>query len=137
MSGLRLRSIGVQSMSNLSSTANAAAADPALKYKYDSSDPAVGADPVPYYKSLLAAPPIIVERRGVPWAIVSRYRDSVEVLRDFKRFSSVNPNLPGTEDFDAFRGVPVMTFVDPPIHTRLHGNPLFVVPRPRQSRSIT
>jgi cytochrome P450 len=106
-------------MSNLSSTANAAAADPALKFKYDSSDPAVGADPVPYYKSLLAARPIIVERRGVSWAIVSRYRDSVEVLRDFNRFSSVNPNLPGTEDFDAFRGVPVMTFVDPPVHTRL------------------
>ena len=53
------------------------------------------------------------------WAIVSRYHECVQVLRDFKRFSSVNPNLPGTEDFDAFRGVPVMTFVDPPIHTRL------------------
>jgi len=93
--------------------------DPDLKYRYDSSDPAVGANLLPYYKSLLAAPPIIVQRRGIAWAIVSRYRDCVEVLRDHKRFSSVNPNLPGTEDFDAFRGVPVMTFVDPPIHTRL------------------
>ncbi len=93
--------------------------DPGLRFKYDSSDPAVGANPVPYYKALLAAPPVIVERRGVPWAIVSRYHECVQVLRDFKRFSSVNPNLPGTEDFDAFRGVPVMTFVDPPIHTRL------------------
>ncbi|HXR36365.1 MAG TPA: cytochrome P450, partial [Candidatus Binataceae bacterium] len=106
-------------MPDLSSNAIPAGADPALKFKYDSSDPAVGADPVPYYKSLLAAPPVMVERRGVQWAIVSRYRDCVEVLRDFKRFSSVNPNLPGTEDFDAFKGVPVMTFVDPPIHTRL------------------
>src|SRR5215472_15766755 len=97
----------------------AEAIDPELRLKYDSSDPAVGADPLPYYKALLAAPPIIVERRGVAWAIVSRYRDCVEVLRDHKRFSSVNPNLPGTEDFDAFRGVPVMTSVDPPIHTRL------------------
>jgi cytochrome P450 len=97
----------------------AGAVDADLRFKYDSSDPAVCADPVPYYKALLAAPPVIVERRGVPWAIVSRYRDCVEVLRDHKRFSSVNPNLPGTEDFDAFRGVPVMTFVDPPIHTRL------------------
>jgi len=106
-------------MPDLSSNAIPAGADPALKFKYDSSDPAVGADPVPYYKSLLAAPPVMVEHRGVQWAIVSRYRDCVEVLRDFKRFSSVNPNLPGTEDFDAFKGVPVMTFVDPPIHTRL------------------
>jgi cytochrome P450 len=93
--------------------------DPELKFKYDSSDPAVGADLLAYYKSLLAAPPILVQRRGIAWAIVSRYRDCVEVLRDHKRFSSVNPNLPGTEDFDAFRGVPVMTFVDPPVHTRL------------------
>jgi pimeloyl-[acyl-carrier protein] synthase len=106
-------------MPDPSSNAIAAGADPALKFKYDSSDPAVGTGPIPYYKSLLAAPPVMVERRGVQWAIVSRYRDSVAVLRDFKRFSSVNPNLPGTEDFDAFRGVPVMTFVDPPIHTRL------------------
>ena len=97
----------------------AAQVDHNLRFKYDSSDPAVGADPLPYYHSLLAAPPIMVERRGVPWAIVSRYRDCVDVLRDHRRFSSVNPNLPGTEDFDAIRGVPVMTFVDPPVHTRL------------------
>lgn len=90
-----------------------------LRFKYDSSDPAVGANPIPYYKALLATPPVIVERHGVQWAIVSRYHDCVAVLRDFKRFSSVNPNLPGTEDFDAFKGVPVMTFVDPPTHTRL------------------
>jgi pimeloyl-[acyl-carrier protein] synthase len=93
--------------------------DPSLKFKYDSSDPAVGSDPIPYYRSLLASPPITVERRGIQWGIVSRYNDCVEVLRDHKHYSSVNPNLPGTEDFDAFRGVPVMTFVDPPIHTRL------------------
>jgi pimeloyl-[acyl-carrier protein] synthase len=99
--------------------ARGAKVDPDLRFKYDSSDPAVGADPVPYYKSLLAAPPIVVERRGIAWGIVSRYRDCVDVLRDHRRFSSVNPNLPGTEDFDAFRGVPVMTFVDPPVHTRL------------------
>src|SRR5271170_469455 len=98
---------------------NAERIDPDLRFKYDSSDPAVGANPIPYYKALLATPPVIVERHGVPWAIVSRYHECVQVLRDFKRFSSVNPNLPGTEDFDAFRGVPVMTFIDPPIHTRL------------------
>ncbi len=93
--------------------------NPDLKFRYDSSDPAVGSNPVPYYKSLLASPPIVVARRGIQWGIVSRYRDCVEVLRDHRHYSSVNPNLPGTEDFDAFRGVPVMTFVDPPIHTRL------------------
>jgi pimeloyl-[acyl-carrier protein] synthase len=104
---------------SVNETSLGAQVDPDLKFKYDSSDPGVGANLVPYYKSLLAAAPIIVERRGIPWGIVSRYRDCVDVLRDHKRFSSVNPNLPGTEDFDAFRGVPVMTFVDPPVHTRL------------------
>jgi cytochrome P450 len=93
--------------------------NPDLKLRYDSSDPAVGANLLPYYKSLLASRPILVTRRGIQWGIVSRYRDCVEVLRDHRHYSSVNPNLPGTEDFDAFRGVPVMTFVDPPIHTRL------------------
>jgi len=108
-------------MSNSLSGADGAGveANPDLKFKYDSSDPVVAADPVPYYKSLLADAPIVVERRGIPWGIVSRYRDCVDVLRDHRHFSSVNPNLPGTEDFDAFRGVPVMTFVDPPVHTRL------------------
>jgi pimeloyl-[acyl-carrier protein] synthase len=107
------------STTNLTQSGRGAEVDPDLRFRYDSSDPAVGADPVPYYKALLAAPPVILERRGIQWAIISRYRECVAVLRDHKRFSSVNPNLPGTEDFDAFKGVPVMTFVDPPIHTRL------------------
>jgi cytochrome P450 len=119
MSGFDLRLAGVSKMSNPLSNVYGAQVDPNLKFKYDSSDPAVGANPVPYYQSLLAPAPIVVERRGIPWGFVSRYRDCVEVLRDHRRFSSLNPNLPGTEDFDAFRGVPVMTFVDPPVHTRL------------------
>jgi cytochrome P450 len=90
-----------------------------LRRRYDSSDPAVRDDPFPYYQALLAAPPLIIERRGVPWAVISRYRDAVEVLRDHRRFSSVNPQLPGTEDFDVFNGIPAMAFSDPPLHSRL------------------
>jgi cytochrome P450 len=90
-----------------------------LRRRYDSSDPAVRDDPFPYYKALLAAPPLIIERRGVPWAVISRYRDAVEVLRDHRRFSSINPQLPGTEDFDVFNGIPAMAFSDPPLHSRL------------------
>jgi hypothetical protein len=103
MSGFDLRLAGVSKMSNPLSNVYGAQVDPNLKFKYDSSDPAVGANPVPYYQSLLAPAPIVVERRGIPWGFVSRYRDCVEVLRDHRRFSSLNPNLPGTEDFDAFR----------------------------------
>src|SRR5690348_11429159 len=76
---------------------SSAAADPAidldLRYKFDFSDPAVRADPFPYYKALLATAPIIAQRQ-VPWAIVSRYDDVVKVLRDHQGYSSVNPLMP-------------------------------------------
>lgn len=90
-----------------------------LRFRFDSSDPALHQNPLPYFKSLLASPPIFIERRGIQWAVISRYYEAQAVLRDHKRFSSVNPGLPGTEDFDFFNGVPVMNFVDPPVHSRL------------------
>ena len=93
--------------------------DPGLRLRYDPSDPAVRDNPFPYYRALLAAPPLVVERRGIRWAVISRYGDVVEVLRDHRRFSSVNPQLPGTEDFDVFNGIPAMAFADPPLHSRL------------------
>jgi len=43
-----------------------------LRLKYDPSDPEVRDDPFPYYRALLTAPPVLVERRGVAWAVVSR-----------------------------------------------------------------
>ena len=89
-----------------------------LRYRFDFSDPAVCADPFPYYRALLATEPIMVQRQ-IPWAIVSRYDDVVKVLRDHKGYSSVNPHLPGTEVYDAFKDIPVMTFADEPDHARL------------------
>jgi len=89
-----------------------------LRHKFDFSDPAVAANPFPYYRALLATPPLIVQRQ-IPWAIVSRFDDVVKVLRDHQGYSSVNPHLPGTEAYDAFRDIPVMTFTDEPTHARL------------------
>jgi cytochrome P450 len=89
-----------------------------LRYKFDFSDPAVCADPFPYYRALLATEPVMVQRQ-ITWAIVSRYDDVVKVLRDHKGYSSVNPHLPGTEVYDAFKDIPVMTFADEPDHARL------------------
>jgi cytochrome P450 len=89
-----------------------------LRYKFDFSNPAVSSDPFPYYRALLATPPLIVQRQ-IPWAIVSRYDDVVKVLRDHHGYSSVNPHLPGTEAYDAFHEIPVMTFSDEPDHARL------------------
>src|ERR1700746_835677 len=89
-----------------------------LRSRFDFSDPAVYGDPFPYYQALLATGPIIVQRQ-IPWAIVSRYDDVVAVLRDHRGYSSVNPHLPGTEVYDAFKDIPVMTFADEPDHARL------------------
>ncbi len=99
-------------------SSQADAIDLDLRYKFDFSDPAVSSDPFPYYRALLATGPVIVQRQ-IPWAIVSRYDDVVKVLRDHQGYSSVNPHLPGTEVYDAFRDIPVMTFSDEPDHARL------------------
>jgi cytochrome P450 len=89
-----------------------------LGYQFDFSLPAVSSNPFPYYRALLATGPIIAQRQ-IPWAIVSRYDDVVKVLRDHQGYSSVNPHLPGTEAYDAFHEIPVMTFSDEPDHARL------------------
>jgi cytochrome P450 len=104
-------------MSESSELTNAAA-DLDQGYKFDFSDPAICANPFPYYRALLATPPIIAQRQ-IPWALVSRYDDVIKVLRDHQGYSSVNPLLPGTEVYDAFDKIPVMTFVDEPMHARL------------------
>ncbi|MGO9056626.1 MAG: cytochrome P450 [Candidatus Binataceae bacterium] len=84
---------------------------------YDPVDPACQPDPVLYYKALLAAPPVQVDR-GLLTTLVSRYAQVVEVLRDHKRFSSIVPQGPGTERYPLF-GAQNFTFTDPPVHTRL------------------
>jgi cytochrome P450 len=96
----------------------AGAVDPDLRYKFDFSLPAVYSDPFPYYRALLETGPIMTQRE-IPWAVVSRYDDVVVVLRDHRGYSSVNPLLPGTEVYDAFHEIPVMTFSDEPDHARL------------------
>ncbi len=84
---------------------------------YDPVDPECQANPVPYYKALLAGAPIQTER-GMPVTLVGRYRHAVEVLRDHKRFSSVVPDVRGAERYPLF-GAQNFTFTDPPVHTRL------------------
>jgi cytochrome P450 len=104
-------------MSEASELTNAVV-DPNLGFTFDFSDPAICSNPFAYYRALLQMPPIIAQRQ-VPWAIVSRYDDVIKVLRDHQGYSSVNPLLPGTEVYDAFNQIPVMTFVDEPLHARL------------------
>jgi cytochrome P450 len=92
--------------------------DLSLRLKFDPGDQAFHNDPLPYYKSLLAGPPVQREI-GTLTTIVARYDDLIAVIRDDKRFSIENPVVAGTERFNVFWDTPTLAHRDPPVHTRL------------------
>jgi cytochrome P450 len=100
-------------------TSTTSTASPASEFYFNPWDPAFRANPYPHYRALLSGAPRKLEM-FFPIVLVARYADSVAVLRDYERFSSVNPNPPppGFED-DPFVGGQTMLFSDPPTHTRL------------------
>jgi hypothetical protein len=80
--------------------------------EYDPFDPAVIADPYPFYEALRRdAPCYSCEPRGIH--VLSRYADVRAALADTERFSSTQGV--GYER----RPVPMMIAYDPPEHTRL------------------
>ena len=93
-------------------------AESASQFYFNPFDPAFRANPYPHYKPLLVGPPRILTG-SMPLALVARYDDVIAILRDHDRFSSVGPQVPGTERIDVFGGARTMLFSDPPIHTRL------------------
>jgi len=97
---------------------SAAGVDLSLRLKFDPGDAKFHNNPVPYYKALLAGPP--VQRQiGTLTTIVARYDDLLTVIRDDKRFSIENPVVAGTERFNVFWDTPTLAHRDPPVHTRL------------------
>jgi len=96
----------------------AATADLSLRLKLDPGNADFHNDPVPYYKALLAGPPVQREI-GTLTTIVARYDDLVTVIRDDRRFSIENPVVAGTERFNVFWDTPTLAHRDPPVHTRL------------------
>jgi cytochrome P450 len=92
--------------------------DLALRLKFDPGDPAFHNNPLPYYRALLAGPPVQREI-GTLTTIVARYDDLITVIRDDKRFSIENPVVAGTERFNVFWDTPTLAHRDPPVHTRL------------------
>lgn len=94
--------------------------DQDLRHEFDFTKAEIRSNPFPYYRSLLAAPPIFVERE-IPWAVISRYADVTRVLTEHETFSSIRPSLPGTDIYDPFPGIPIVTFTDEPDHSRLRG----------------
>jgi cytochrome P450 len=92
--------------------------DLSLRLKFDPGSRDFHNNPVPYYRALLAGPPVQREI-GTLTTIVARYDDLITVIRDDKRFSIENPVVAGTERFNVFWDTPTLAHRDPPVHTRL------------------
>lgn len=97
------------------------------------SDPAVRADPYPFYARLREAAPVHwdpVAGAGGGW-VLTRHADVLALLRD-PRMTATRLNMPSTADWlpdemrsaaeQVFRAMPhQLLFLDPPDHTRLRG----------------
>jgi pimeloyl-[acyl-carrier protein] synthase len=82
-------------------------------------DESFRADPYPYYKPLMVSPPRLLNT-FVPMALIARYSDVVDALRNHEDFSSAQPTTLRTEDrVKLFGDAPRLLFCDPPVHTRL------------------
>ncbi|MGH7906155.1 MAG: cytochrome P450 [Candidatus Binataceae bacterium] len=73
-------------------------------------------NPYPYYASLNAEPPRILDLFG-PAALVARHCDVVAALKDHERFSSVRPSHYSA--LSPFGAIQTMLTSDPPDHSRL------------------
>jgi len=92
--------------------------DLSLRLRFDPGASEFHNNPVPFYKALLAGPPVQREI-GTLTTIVARYDDLIAVIRDDRRFSIENPVVAGTERFNVFWDTPTLAHRDPPVHTRL------------------
>jgi len=97
---------------------------------YNPLDPAVRADPYPYYAALRRDSPVHQIRPELPLFAVSRYQDVRDILHDPGTFSSaaiqtllqgivgIGPNTGALADHRVLAS-PMMIAVDPPAHSRL------------------
>src|ERR1700744_551549 len=74
---------------------------------FDPFGPVFRADPEIWHEPLVAASPGFMTMAGVPSAWVASYAQATAGLRDPVGFSSLKP-----------KGLPVMTYSDPPDHPR-------------------
>ena len=79
-------------------------------------------DPLPLFSKLASTPPFWQTIYGVESLILSRFKDVETGFVDYSRFTSVKPYIPGQETIDYFKGKKIISFVDPPEHTRLRRN---------------
>jgi cytochrome P450 len=82
-------------------------------------DDAFKANPYPHYKPLIDGPPRIINLM-LPIALVGKYESAVRILTDHDTFTAVKPDVPWIQQqFEIFRGAPILQNTDPPMHTRL------------------
>ncbi|HLS98509.1 MAG TPA: cytochrome P450 [Porticoccaceae bacterium] len=85
-------------------------------------DPALKQAPLVAFHRLATTPPFVQPVFGVDSLVMGRFRDVETGYVDYQRFSSAKPRIPGQEGIDYFKGKPIISFVDPPEHTRLRRN---------------
>ncbi len=83
-------------------------------------DPAVIADPLPYYDELHRQGPVVRNDMFGAWMVAS-HEAVLSVLKHPETFSSTGIARMATDRVDAFGGAPTMLFSDPPDHERLRG----------------
>jgi cytochrome P450 len=83
-------------------------------------DPAVIADPFPYYAQMHREGEILRNDLFGAWMVAS-HPHALAILKNPAGFSSVGIAQMATDRIDAFGGAPTMLFTDPPDHERLRG----------------
>jgi cytochrome P450 len=82
-------------------------------------DEAFKVNPYPHYKALHSGPPRMINLMA-PIALIGKYDDAIRVLTDHDTFTGVKPDIPWiNQQFEIFRGAPILQNSDPPVHTRL------------------
>jgi cytochrome P450 len=85
---------------------------------YDPFDPALMADPYPYYERLREAHPVYYNER-MDFYVLSRYDDIYGALRKPHLFSSAQGLTPEKDEIAKLGLPPTFIMMDPPEHTRL------------------
>jgi len=82
-------------------------------------DEAFKVNPYPHYKALHSGPPRMINLMA-PIALIGKYDDAIRILTDHDTFTGVKPDIPWiNQQFEIFRGAPILQNSDPPVHTRL------------------
>lgn len=82
-------------------------------------DPALKASPGETLVKWSSWDPFYIVHGDVPQAVVTRFEDAKRALEDHESFSNGKRPWPGTEKYNYWQGLPVVTDTDPPAHTKL------------------